>query len=241
MCLISFYPKNVQPDVQALLAGAAVNKDGCGFAVWKKPGVYSFTHSAGGSDAANRRVIGLFARTRAKYPNGPAVFHSRWATAGPVTFDNCQPLCVPSAEGVDMAFAHNGTLPDVDGSGERSDTRVFAEDVLPKLVAEFGTPGPDNRDWLDVYFALRPGNRAVLLLPDGNALRFGDGYWSGGAWYSNTDYIAPLVVSRQDALRRVRLLYRDLGDKQRGGDESAGRLRAALLAMAPDITKGSVR
>ncbi|MFE3000052.1 hypothetical protein ACFXG4_34265 [Nocardia sp. NPDC059246] len=86
MCLLTFFPPGATPDLTALRNGARVNKDGHGFAVVTETSVLV----GRGMDA--EEVLDEFAAVRARYPDRPALFHSRYATHGAVSIDNCHPL-----------------------------------------------------------------------------------------------------------------------------------------------------
>lgn len=185
MCLLSYYPPGVLPDVDALFNGAVLNTDGHGFAV-----VANTRLLVGhGLDAA--AVIAEFLHIRQACPDGAALFHSRFATHGAVTEDNCHPFRVGGDPRT--MLAHNGVLPKrvrPKRSDRRCDTRIAAEDFLPR--EPFGSlASPRGRAGLQNWLGL---NRLVILTVDDrhpdNAYLLGEelGVWSGGAWYSNTDF-----------------------------------------------------
>ena len=103
MCLLTFLPAAVMPDLTALTNGAWINEDGHGFAIVTTDGL--LVHR--GMDA--HEVIDAFANARGQHPSGPALFHSRLATHGDTTVDNCHPFPVGGDDRT--VIAHNGILP----------------------------------------------------------------------------------------------------------------------------------
>ena len=74
MCLLTFYPATVMPDTAALRHGSYLNDDGHGFAI--VAGARLIVRH--GMDAGE--MIEAFDVARHHYPDGPALFHSRFAT-----------------------------------------------------------------------------------------------------------------------------------------------------------------
>jgi glutamine amidotransferase len=89
--------------------------------------------------------INRFIEMRGKYPEGYAMWHARFATHGSTTVDNCHPFKV--GKDSHTYLAHNGILPIIEPQGDtRSDTRIFAEDLLPAIggVASLDNPQVQN-------------------------------------------------------------------------------------------------
>lgn len=187
MCILSFYKPGVTPDLAALRDGALANPHGHGYAVVADDRILV----GRGLDAA--AVIEEFAAVRARFPNTPALFHSRFATHGYITEHNCHPFTVGGDPRT--VLAHNGILPAIvhPATGDpRSDTRVAAEDFFP--LRPFGSLDSwagraDLEQWLD-------GDKMILLTVDPRykhtAYLFNEhhGHWShDGIWYSNHSYI----------------------------------------------------
>ena len=79
-----------------------------------------------------------FETTRSQNPQRDYLLHFRIATHGEVCLDNVHPFWV--GEDKDTVMAHNGIIHGVpDYKDDRSDTRVFIDEVLPELPP----------DWLD--------------------------------------------------------------------------------------------
>lgn len=191
MCLLTFYPANVMQDTTALLHGTFYNADGHGFAI-----------VAGGQLIVERgmdagAMIEAFEAKRHRYPDGPALFHSRYATHGHTGLDNCHPLAVGGD--ARTVLAHNGVLPTVvrPMKGDpRSDTRIAAEEFLPA----FGSLRTRrNRRRLERW--MTPSNKMAVLTVDRRftqrayLLNEASGIWDGGIWYSNDGYLSDVEAS----------------------------------------------
>jgi hypothetical protein len=200
MCLLTFCPDGVVPDVNALADGASMNPDGHGFAVVAGDRIIVRR----GLDA--EQVVEEFIRVRDAYPNGPALFHSRLATHGTVSKQNCHPFRMGRDRRT--VLAHNGILPDQVrpvGDDIRCDTRIAAEDYLPHdPFGSLDSPAGSEalRRWLG------PTNKMVILTVDPRyrntayLLNEDCGFWhNDGAWYSNTGFLA------SDLGRRLLLRY----------------------------------
>ncbi|BDU00975.1 MULTISPECIES: class II glutamine amidotransferase [Nocardia] len=190
MCLLTYLPAQVAPDPDALAYGARANPHGHGFAI-----------VAGGRILVGRgmnadRVITEFIKARGEHPTGPALFHSRYATHGSIGIRNCHPFRLGGD--ARTVLAHNGTLPKRVHPGPydpRSDTRIAAEEYLPKQP--FGS--------IDTHRGARGlaswlGSSKLLILTVDpayahHAYLFGhhNGYWQDEIWYSNNSYL-PLAL-----------------------------------------------
>ncbi|MFD2422674.1 hypothetical protein [Amycolatopsis pigmentata] len=196
MCLLTFYPEGILLETGALMNGAEFNNDGHGFAIVTQHHIIVW-HCM---DA--RLAVDTFARTRTKYPDGPAIFHSRFGTHGSVGLRNCHPFRVGGD--ARTVLAHNGILPSSvqPAKGDtRCDTRIAAEDFLPG--SPFGSLGSRrNRERLARW--LGPSNKLVVLTIDPRYRRNAyilneeSGIWDGGVWYSNSDYREPFIDSLDD-------------------------------------------
>ncbi len=209
MCLLSYFPAGVLPDADALRCGARCNNDGHGFGI-VIPGQDEILifKSMNATEAVDQ-----FVKLRAKYPDGPALFHSRLTTHGNTTVDNCHPFVVNGDPRT--VVAHNGILPDdahpkkigttvVNKIGkdnvpyqiitgvydERSDTRILADDLLMSRWSNLDSRHSRKRltRWLG------RSNKILVLTTDPayrrNAYLFNSelGEWVGGVWYSNSSF-----------------------------------------------------
>lgn len=188
MCLLTFYPPYVLPDIEALNNGADINCDGHGFGIVTGKRI-TVRHGMDGE-----HMVAEFTRIREKYPEGPALFHSRLGTHGKITKGNCHPFRVGGDPRT--ILAHNGILPAEmrpRTGDKRSDTRILAEDVLP--LEPWGPLGSRRgRDRLGQWIGT--GNKLVILTVDPRyderayIINESSGIWDEGVWYSNDDYRA---------------------------------------------------
>ena len=185
MCLLTYFPKGIQPNCDALEIGAINNPHGSGWAI--VAGDRIIIGRAMDADKA----IAEFAKARKTHSDGPALFHSRIATAGSVNTYNVHPFPVNGDKRT--VVAHNGILPGKaqPGKGDkRSDTHLFAAEYLAQ--GRFGhLYSRRGRKHLQQW--LGSGNKLVVLstdprLPRGIILNEGLGSWNEGVWYSNDSY-----------------------------------------------------
>ncbi|MGF6886709.1 hypothetical protein ABIA39_004517 [Nocardia sp. GAS34] len=185
MCLLTFHPPHVSPDLTALRTGAENNDNGHGFAIASGSEILV----GHGMDA--EVVLEEFARARSRSPEGPALFHSRWATHGAVNIGNCHPFRLGRDQRT--VVAHNGVLPKRVRPGRfdrRSDTRIAAETYLPSQpFGSVDTPG--GRRGLESWLG---SSKLVLLTVNpayahrGYIFNERAGLWDNGVWYSNASY-----------------------------------------------------
>ena len=133
MCLLIACKPGYTPSEGALLRAATNNPDGFGYALVIGEGADAHIHMHRGMSAV--AVIDDFLAMRERHPEGHAIWHARFATHGTMTKDNCHPFRVAGRN--DTFLAHNGILPLwIAPTDNRSDTRVFAEDILPAFGLE---------------------------------------------------------------------------------------------------------
>lgn len=182
MCMLTFLSPDAYPDVEALTNGAEMNDDGHGFAIVTKHARNPIVRRYMSSKVA----IEEFDRLRAQYPDGPALFHSRWGTGGEVTTRNAHPFRVDRQ----TVLAHNGVLPRAmqPGKGDwRCDTRLFAEDMLK------GEDLSDTKVRNQIAYVIGKSNKLVILSTRLDYKSFyivneDQGHWVDGVWYSNLDF-----------------------------------------------------
>jgi glutamine amidotransferase len=103
--------------------------------------------------------INRFIEMRGKYPEGYAMWHARFATHGTTTVDNCHPFQVGNDS--KTYLAHNGILPIIEPQGDsRSDTRIFAEDLLPSIG---GVASLDNLQVQNLIEDFTTGSKVCVL------------------------------------------------------------------------------
>ncbi|MFF3228871.1 hypothetical protein ACFYV7_39185 [Nocardia suismassiliense] len=189
MCILTFLKPGINPDLDVLRAGAAANPHGHGYAL-----ITGETITIGrGLDAET--VLTEFATVRAQYPDGHALFHSRLATHGQRSVDNCHPFLVGGDKRT--VLAHNGILPPEahPAPGDpRSDTRIAAEELLPRLPLG-SLDSWAGRQRLERWLR---ADKMVLLTVDpaykyqAYVLNESYGHWVEGSWYSNHSYLETL-------------------------------------------------
>jgi len=109
--------------------------------------------------------INRFLELRAQYPQDYALWHARLATHGSTTVDNCHPFKVGGDERTYLA--HNGILPILEPTGDlRSDTRIFAEDLLPAIG---GVSALDNVQVMNLMEDFTSGSKVAILTVDTRA------------------------------------------------------------------------
>lgn len=188
MCLLIFKPAGVAMPQASLEHGYAENPHGMGVA-WAQDGQLRCWRSLDKFRTLCEKVAGL--------TDYPALIHFRWATHGAKTRENCHPFL---ASDKSFVMAHNGVLP-IHSTPEVSDTRHFLTHVLENLK-----PGWHKNwitcDWLEEALY---GNKVGVLFPNGEwvLLNEKDGDWAGEVWYSNQDYLPPVVQVKERTPRRA--------------------------------------
>jgi hypothetical protein len=181
MCMLSYYPPGVMPVRSRIINGAAFNPDGHGFALVTNKGKLMVYRSMNAD-----KTIDAFITARQAHMNGPALFHSRIATSGRVDATGVHPFRVGGD--AQTVLGHNGILFRPKEKG-RSDTRIFAEDMLPT----FGNLDKPKTFQFTEHF-LGKGNKAVILTVNpayksqSYILNEKQGIWDEGEWHSNDDY-----------------------------------------------------
>lgn len=205
MCMLTYFPEGQQPDAERLLNGTVYNNDGHGFAIVDPDNLELIIRK--GMDP--ELLVAEFVRMRAEFPNGPAMFHSRWGTGGTVSEYNCHPFNVhdrwsaheqnldddgnwdfPAVIG-QTVLGHNGILQvEQEKTDLRSDTRMACEEIIGEW---YDLADERDRDALADWIGT--GNKFVILTVDPRFDRHAyiinekRGVWDEGVWYSNHDYI----------------------------------------------------
>lgn len=185
MCLLVVAEPNSTPKRKDLENGACNNPHGFGYAIVAGNKIIS------GKGMSSKKVISEFLEMRKKYPDGYATYHARFATHGVKNEDNCHPFVV--GDDKDTVLAHNGILDvTIAPNDKRSDTRVFAEDVLPAMG---GVTVLDNAHVWGVLSKWASGNKIAVLTTNPNTkyscyiINEGLGSWDNdGIWWSNDSY-----------------------------------------------------
>jgi len=162
---------------------ATANPDGFGFAISTGKSIVT-CHSMNFEEVANK-----FTDLRRTH-QGPAVFHFRWATHGSETVSNCHPFFLGKDN--QSVVGHNGILPVAIPKGDnRSDTKVFAQDIMPSVG---GITSLDNDDYFKKLEAWSTGSKLVFLTVHDDAkqdwyiLNEKAGHWDKDMWWSNYSY-----------------------------------------------------
>ena len=193
MCLLSFHDEGVTADYDTMSGGAVNNPDGFGFAV------HTGDRILRGRGLEFDRVYSDY--LTAMRSGGVSMFHHRWATHGAISKKNCHPFYVGGDSRT--LLGHNGILPvSIPVGDQRSDTRLFADKVLPAL----GGLGALEGDTLSAELSkVVAGNRLVILTTDPTAsadwfiIGEASGHWVGRSWFSNYSYV-PYVVPKYQGL-----------------------------------------
>jgi len=180
--MLSYFPDGVMPVRSHIANGADLNPDGHGYAIVTSGRQLIIRKSMDADE-----LIEDFMHQRRDNLDGPALFHSRIATSGLVDITECHPFKVGSDSRT--VVAHNGILFTPPAGSTRSDTHIFAEDMLPRMGSL-----DHNRGFRAVERFAGRGNKLVILTV--NPLRRRNAYlvnaeagcWVAGAWHSNYDY-----------------------------------------------------
>ncbi len=200
MCILSYLPPGHDVDWDGLFYGGISNPHGHGWAI-----AVPATPGADDGKIIMGKALDIiealeqFAKARDRYMDGPALFHSRIATHGDINIGNTHPFFVGT--GPDMhktVVGHNGILsaPAIPLKGDpRSDTRKFAEDILPVKYSRFDKASEMKalRKWAGgwnklVILTVNPRYRSNAYIINKAA-----GWWDGatGLWHSNRDFMEP--------------------------------------------------
>jgi len=190
MCMLCVIPPNVIPSREKLENSALNNPHGFGFAIVIPSENRIHVERTMNADTS----INRFLEMRGRYPEGYATWHARFATHGTTTVDNCHPFKVGKDERTYLA--HNGILPIVEPQGDtRSDTRIFAEDLLPAIG---GVASLDNPQVQNLIEDFTTGSKVVVLTvhPDAKYqcyLFHKEKGWEdeSGVWWSNDSCYLP--------------------------------------------------
>lgn len=183
MCLLHIAEPNKAPTYEQLRCACSNNPDGFGYAVHTGDSIIT------GRGLDYDSVIRRFLNVRDRYPDGYAMFHARLATHGGVNKNNCHPFRVGGSDKI--ILGHNGILPvDIPKGDNRSDTKIFADELLPKA----GIESLDDDSYFDELEKWAGGSK-IAILSTSPKLKYelymvnqqlGD--WDKGLWWSNSSY-----------------------------------------------------
>jgi glutamine amidotransferase len=176
---------NSTPSKDELKQGACKNPHGFGFAIDTGEGIISERSMSA------KKSIARFLELREQYPNGYAMWHARYATHGVKNELNCHPFKV--AGQYDTYLAHNGVLDIlIPKDDKRSDTRIMAEELLPRLG---GVSALDDDYVYDMMSSWASGSKVAVMTNDPSAkykmyiINETAGSWdTEGIWWSNNSH-----------------------------------------------------
>lgn len=182
MCLLMVCLPGMHPERKLLENACSNNSDGYSFAV------HHGDHITTARSMKSDRLLDRFYDELDKSPTAFGTFHARISTHGATTLDNNHSFRVGGRS--DLVLSHNGMLPIPDKGDGRSDTRIFAEDVLPALgVTSLDDPYAWNalEDWANgskiAILSTAPELRDQLYIVNESL-----GHWKDNIWWSNSSY-----------------------------------------------------
>lgn len=183
MCLLTFIPENIDFDYNKARISAKSNPDGFGFAIHAGIAIIK-------DHDMDFEKLWLRWEDLRKIYRGSALFHFRIATHGETNIDNCHPFDVDGKP--DTVIAHNGILPlTMPIHDTRSDTKLFAEIVLPAIGGVETLDIPEKLEELENWAI---GNKLVVLTTNEKSkynwyiINEKLGHWNDGMWWSNSSY-----------------------------------------------------
>jgi hypothetical protein len=154
MCEIIYLPEGNYADPELLANAREVNTDGVGWAMISSGGQLL----SGKSLDTQRGTEDFMLLREMTKATGPAVIHYRLSTGSRVSYSNLHPF-MPEADGKTLFF-HNGHLFDPPEGDDRSDSRIFTEDVLPAYLRRLDLARTQTE--LDNYMALTNSKGVII-------------------------------------------------------------------------------
>lgn len=191
MCIMTLIPAGTEAPWEGLAHGGVNNPDGHGWAV-----AQGDTLVVGKSMDLNEALLDFEAARDAMGGTPLSLFHSRIATAGLVTTFNVHPFYVGDSK--QTVMAHNGVLPykyqpKRNSDDQRSDTRLYAEDVAGPLMNP-QTGVPSRRMTKVIGEDIARSNKFIFLsvalgVPQYRIVNSEMGVFQDGVWYSNRSFV----------------------------------------------------
>lgn len=184
MCMLCVIPPNVIPSRDKLENSALNNPDGFGFAIAIRKENRIHVETTMNPDTSIARFIEM----RTLYPEGYAMWHARITTHGGTNIENCHPFKVGGDNRTYLG--HNGILGVLMAKDDkRSDTRIFAEDILPAIGGVSALDNPQLFNMLEDFctgskvcvLTIDPAAKAECYLLNEDAGKVD----SDGVWWSN--------------------------------------------------------
>lgn len=161
MCMLCVIPPHVIPSRDKLENSALNNPHGFGFAIAVPSEQRIIVERSMSADES----INNFLAVRAQHMEGYAIWHARYATHGSKVIENCHPFPVGGDQRTYLA--HNGILNcEAPKNDDRSDTRIFADEILPGIG---GVTALDNDYVWDMLEEYTSGSKVAVLTVDPNA------------------------------------------------------------------------
>lgn len=189
MCMLCVVPPNVVPSRDKLENSALNNPHGFGYAIAVPKDRRIITFRTMNPD----ECINKFLEERKQHLDGYAIWHARFATHGSNTVENCHPFMVGRDQSTYLA--HNGILSVIeDKADDRSDTRIFAEDLLPSIGGVTSLDNPQVWNMLEDFttgskvavLTVNPAaNHQLYLLHEEKGREDASGVW----WSNDTCYL----------------------------------------------------
>ena len=183
MCLLMVTMGQI-PDYNSIVNASNNNPDGFGYAIH-----YGDRIITSRGMTAQKTIDKFFDALEGAGTDFVAMYHARITTHGDSIIENAHPFRVGGRK--DIILGHNGMLPIHPKQGDRrSDTRIFAEDILPNL----GVESLDNNDSFKRLEGWAAGSKLAIL---SNAPELRDsvyivnedlGDWDENVWWSNSSY-----------------------------------------------------
>lgn len=185
MCLLCVRMPNAEVNPQYLRNANENNPDGSGFAILRSDLSAIDVFCSMDGDLAIIKYLEAIERD----PECWSMFHARYATHGTSTCENVHPFRVGGSR--KTVLAHNGILPvSVPKGSKRSDTRIFAESILPNM----GLGVLDTKYDFEALSDWCAGSKIAIFSIDerlsNNIYIVNEelGDWENGTWWSNSGY-----------------------------------------------------
>lgn len=180
MCIMAYIPEGVAlPDEETLRRCWKRNSNWGGFMYVQDGRIMIEKFSL-----CDDMVVALQAKHAAYGATSPFVFHMRLATNGAISMENTHPFRV----GNKYAFAHNGVISKFSKDKNVSDSKLFGEQILQKLLYKDWILNDTVKQMMEKY--IDSYNKVIILSADKQVLILNKnkGTEEDGIWWSNSGY-----------------------------------------------------